>query len=184
MKKKTTPPSSPADRAMKHDMSLDEIQELIKMLGKSNVSEISIERKNFKITLRTHNPHAPAQVITQAPVAQPLQQPVIQATPATPHAKESAAKTESSKTDVSDDSKYITIKSPMIGTFYRSSAPDKPPFVNVGDEIQQGNVLCVIEAMKLFNEIESEHSGRIVKILVENAKPVEYDQPLFLMEPL
>ncbi|MNR12017.1 Biotin carboxyl carrier protein of acetyl-CoA carboxylase [compost metagenome] len=85
---------------------------------------------------------------------------------------------------VEDDSKYITIKSPMIGTFYRSSSPDKPSFVNVGDEVAVGKVICIIEAMKLFNEIESEVSGRIVKVLVENASPVEYDQPLFLVEPM
>ena len=183
MKKKTTQPSVANDRLMKHDMSLDEIQELIKMLGKSNVSEISIERKNFKITLRTHNPH-PSAALTQVPASQPVQQHMIQTESASAPSKESASQPETSKTGASDESKYITIKSPMIGTFYRSSGPDKPPFVNVGDEIQQGSVLCVIEAMKLFNEIESEYSGRLVKILVENAKPVEYDQPLFLIEPV
>ena len=183
MKKKTTNPSPANDRVMKHDMSLDEIQELIKMLGKSNVSEISIERKNFKITLRTHNPHGPAQAASQMPVSQPMQQHMIQTESAPAPAKESASKTEAPKTEYSDDSKYITIKSPMIGTFYRSSSPDKPPFVNVGDEIKEGTVLCVIEAMKLFNEIESEVKGKIVKVLVEDASPVEYDQPLFLVDP-
>lgn len=161
---------------MKQYMSLREIQELIKFLNKSNVSEISIERENFKITLRTHNTNTPA------PVIAPVSAPVAQA-PA-PVAVQPAAPVAAPKTEPADNSRYITIKSPMIGTFYRSSNPEKPPFVNVGDEIKTGSVICVIEAMKLFNEIESEHTGRIVKILVENAKPVEYDQPLFLVEPI
>jgi acetyl-CoA carboxylase biotin carboxyl carrier protein len=108
---------------------------------------------------------------------------VVPPPPVTPPVAE-APKPEAPKAPAADESKYVTIKSPMIGTFYRSSSPDKPPLVNVGDEIKPGTVLCIIEAMKLFNEIESEHSGRIVKVLVENAKPVEYDQPLFLIEPV
>ena len=164
-------------------MSLREIQELIKFLNKSNVSEISIERENFKITLRTHNTNAAAPAITpvSTAAAYPVLQPAVQPVAAPPIPPPNA---EASKAEASDSSKYITVKSPMIGTFYRSSSPDKPPFINVGDEIKTGEVLCVIEAMKLFNEIESEHTGRIVKILVENAKPVEYDQPLFLLEPM
>lgn len=170
----------------KQYLGLREIQELIKMLGKSNVSEITIERESFKITLRTHDPHGGAPIVTHvtSSAQQPLLQPPVNQPPASaPVAKESTSTPEPSKTSGEDESKYITIKSPMIGTFFRASAPDKPPFVNVGDEITPGSVLCVIEAMKLFNEIESEHTGRIVKILVENAKPVEYDQPLFLIEP-
>ncbi len=170
---------------IKQYMSLREIQELIKMLGKSNVSEISIEREGFKITLRTHDNSKPSPVIMQA--AAPVQQPVAQQQPtviAAPQEKEQSQKADALKVETTDSSRYITIKSPMIGTFYRTPSPDKPPFINVGDEIKPGSVLCVIEAMKLFNEIESEHSGRIVKILVENAKPVEYDQPLFLLEPI
>ena len=166
-------------------MDLKEIQELIKILNKSNISEIRIERDNFKITLRTHDANPPVQYVKQEMAATPTvsNAPVQQNTsvqPAVTGSKESAPKTEAP----SDESKLITIKSPMIGTFYRSSTPEKPSFVNVGDEIQQGSVLCIIEAMKLFNEIESEYTGRIVKILVENAKPVEYDQPLFLIEPM
>ena len=155
------------------------------MLGKSNVSEITIERENFKITLRTHDPHGGAPVVTHAnsSAPQPVLQPVNQPPASAPVTKEPTATPEPSKTSGEDESKYITIKSPMIGTFFRASGPDKAPFINVGDEIKPGSILCVIEAMKLFNEIESEHTGRIVKILVENAKPVEYDQPLFLIEP-
>ncbi len=169
----------------KQYMSLREIQELIKMLSKSNVSEISIERENFKITLRTHDTNKAAvqmmmPVSTQSSPVQQMHAPLT----SSPQEKEATPKAETPKADSADTSKYITIKSPMIGTFYRSASPDKPPFVNVGDEIQTGSVLCMIEAMKLFNEIESEHTGRIVKILVENAKPVEYDQPLFLVEPV
>ncbi|MCY7408920.1 MAG: acetyl-CoA carboxylase biotin carboxyl carrier protein [Chitinophagales bacterium] len=174
MKKKENKPSAKV-AAPKPELSLEEIQKLINMLNKSNVSELSIERANAKITLRTHNPYATAQLATA-----PVQQQMISAAASAP--KEIAVpKTEAPA--ASDDSKYITIKSPMIGTFYRTPSPDKPPFINVGDEITTGTVLCVIEAMKLFNEIESEHKGKIVKILVENAKPVEYDQPLFLIEP-
>lgn len=166
-------------------MDLKEIQELIKLLNKSNISEIRIERENFKIMLRTHDLNPPQTYVkTETPVtafpqaAPPPSAPIMQQP--TPAPKESAPKAESAE----DGSNLITIKSPMIGTFYRSSSPDKPSFVNIGDEIQPGAVLCIIEAMKLFNEIESEHAGRIVKILVENAKPVEYDQPLFLIQPI
>jgi len=160
-------------------MDLKEIQELIKLLGKSDISELRIEQDNFKLTLRKHDSYGiiPVAAAPSVPVAPPVTTPV--APHAIPVSKETAPKAEST-----DESKYITIKSPMIGTFYRSSSPDKPSFVNVGDEIKPGSVLCIIEAMKLFNEIESEHSGRIVKILIENAKPVEYDQPLFLIEPM
>ncbi|WP_231460364.1 MULTISPECIES: acetyl-CoA carboxylase biotin carboxyl carrier protein [unclassified Pedobacter] len=158
-------------------MDIKQIQELIKFVSRSGVNEVAIEQENFKITIKTNQaptvvhatvPQAPL-VQAAAPVATAPTAPVA-ATPAVPVAD--------------DTSKYITIKSPMIGTFYRSSSPDKPMFVNVGDEIGTGKVVCIIEAMKLFNEIESEVSGRIVKILVDNASPVEYDQPLFLVEPI
>ncbi|MEP7128223.1 MAG: acetyl-CoA carboxylase biotin carboxyl carrier protein [Chitinophagales bacterium] len=162
-------------------MDLKEIQELIKLLNKSNISEIRIERDNFKIMLRTQDLNGPVQYVRQETVNLPPAT-NVSAPPATPASQEAPAV---SKADAADDnSKLITIKSPMIGTFYRSSTPDKPSFVNVGDEIKPGMVLCIVEAMKLFNEIESEYSGRIVKVLMENAKPVEYDQPLFLIEPL
>lgn len=165
-------------------MELKEIQELIKILNKSNISEIRIERDNFKITLRTHDPHGSAPVMATVSTAPsiPIAAPVVAPPVTAPMAE--APKPEAPQAPAADESKYVTIKSPMIGTFYRSSSPDKPPLVNVGDEIKPGSVLCIIEAMKLFNEIESEHSGRIVKVLVENAKPVEYDQPLFLIEPM
>lgn len=164
-------------------MDLKEIQELIKLLNKSNISEIRIERDNFKIMLRTHDSNNPVQYTKQDSQANPSVSTSNQ--PLAPTQTQPAVSKDISKSpEALDESKYITIKSPMIGTFYRSSTPDKPSFVNVGDEIKPGDVLCIIEAMKLFNEIESEYSGRIVKILMENAKPVEYDQPLFLIEPI
>ncbi len=158
-------------------MDIKQIQELIKFVSRSGVNEVSIEQKEFKITIKTNQ--APTYVTAAIP-AVPQQigaapQASGAAAPSTPAAPQAAPKDETSN--------YITVKSPMIGTFYRSSSPDKPLFVNVGDEIKSGQVLCIIEAMKLFNEIESEVSGRIVKILVDNASPVEYDQPLFLVEP-
>jgi acetyl-CoA carboxylase biotin carboxyl carrier protein len=157
-------------------MDIKQIQDLIRFVSKSGVNEVSIEQENFKITIKTNE--APTYVSASIPAPQPLAaaaapQPTLPA--ATAPAAEAAP--------VADTSNLITVRSPMIGTFYRSSSPDKPLFVNVGDEINTGSVLCIIEAMKLFNEIESEVSGRIVKILVDNASPVEYDQPLFLVEP-
>ncbi|MBA2406700.1 MAG: acetyl-CoA carboxylase biotin carboxyl carrier protein [Chitinophagales bacterium] len=162
-------------------MDLKEIQELIKLLNKSNISEIRIERDNFKIMLRTHDVNAPIQYSRQESqsLTPNITAPALQAE--TPPVSKAI---DTNVAQASDSEQYVTIKSPMIGTFYRSSSPDKPNFINIGDEIQQGSILCIIEAMKLFNEIEAEQSGRIVKILVENAKPVEYDQPLFLIEPL
>ena len=152
-------------------MDIKEIQELIKFVAKSGVSEVSIDRKDFKITIKAQG-NAPAVVNMQAAPMPIAAAPVAASAPApvAPVANENA--------------NLITIKSPMIGTFYRSGSPDKPSFVNVGDKIGPGNVLCVIEAMKLFNEIESEVSGKIVKILIDNASPIEYDQPLFLVEPM
>jgi acetyl-CoA carboxylase biotin carboxyl carrier protein len=154
-------------------MDIKQIQELIKFVSRSGVNEVSIEQKEFKITIKTNQPPT---YVTGAPAPQQtiaVQAPAASSTPAAaaPAPKE-------------DTSNYITVKSPMIGTFYRSASPDKPLFVNVGDEIKAGQVVCIIEAMKLFNEIEAEVSGRIVKILVDNASPVEYDQPLFLVEPV
>jgi acetyl-CoA carboxylase biotin carboxyl carrier protein len=156
-------------------MDIKQIQDLIRFVAKSGVNEVAIEQNEFKITIKTNQ--AATYVNATVPVAhQPLAAAAAPA-PVDPiaHAAVPVA--------VDDNSKYVTIKSPMIGTFYRSASPDKPMMVNVGDEINTGTVLCIIEAMKLFNEIESEISGRIVKILVDNASPVEYDQPLFLVEP-
>jgi len=155
-------------------MDIKQIQELIRFVAKSGVNEVAIEQQDFKITIKTNQ----TQTIVNATVPQVQQAPVIAAPAVLP---QSAA---APVAPVADTSNYITIKSPMIGTFYHSASPDKPLFVNVGDEIKTGTVVCIIEAMKLFNEIESEVSGRIVKVLVENASPVEYDQPLFLVEPV
>ncbi|MGN0002024.1 MAG: acetyl-CoA carboxylase biotin carboxyl carrier protein [Sphingobacterium composti] len=157
-------------------MDIKQIQDLIKFVSKSGVNEVSIEEKDFKITIKTNQ--EPTYVTATVPAAIPAAAPV-QAVPTAP----ATTAPVTSAAPASDDSKYITIKSPMIGTFYRSPGPDKPSFVNVGDEISTGKALCIIEAMKLFNEIESEVSGKIVKILVNDAQPVEYDQPLFLVDP-
>ena len=157
-------------------MDIKQIQDLIKFVSKSGVNEVSIEEKDFKITIKTNQ--EPTYVTATVPAAIPAAAPV-QAAPAAPVAAAPATPAAST----TDESKYITVKSPMIGTFYRSPGPDKPSFVNVGDDITPGKGLCIIEAMKLFNEIESEVSGKIVKILVDDAQPVEYDQPLFLVDP-
>jgi len=160
-------------------MDFKQIQELIKIINKSNIGELSIEDGEFKITIKQKEEHI--QQIMAAPMAAPMyatapqQLPVSNSAPAVSAAEPAAAP----KAD-----NLITIKSPMIGTFYRRSSPDKPSFAEVGDEIAPGKVLCIIEAMKLFNEIESEISGKIVKVLVDDASPVEYDQPLFLVEPV
>jgi acetyl-CoA carboxylase biotin carboxyl carrier protein len=154
-------------------MNLTQIQDLIKFVAKSGVSEVEIEQKDFKITIKTPAGKKEVQVIAQAPAPSvPVAAAPPHRTSATPPPPAPAA-----------ESKYITIKAPMIGTFYRASGPGKPIFVNVGDEIKPGKTICIIEAMKLFNEIESEVSGKIVKVLVDDAKPVEYDQPLFLVDP-
>lgn len=160
-------------------MDLKEIQSLIKFVAKSGANEVKLEMKDFKITIRTgeESPKTETTVVQQIPVAAPQ-------TVAPPPQQAEPPKAETPASDsAQDDSKYVTIKSPIIGTFYRKAAPDKPPFVEVGDTIGQGDVLCVIEAMKLFNDIESEISGKIVKILVEDSSPVEFDQPLFLVDP-
>lgn len=163
-------------------MELKEIQSLIKFVSESGVDEVQLEQKDFKLSIRKM---PPAQQIIQATIpAAPAPvvsapAPVLQA----PAAAEAPAIPAAPAADVHATGNLVTIKSPMIGTFYRSPSPDKPVFVNVGDEIKQGQVLCIVEAMKLFNEIESDISGKIVKILAENAQPVEYDQPLFLVEP-
>lgn len=157
-------------------MNKKEIEELIKFVSKAGVSEVSLETKELKITIKNSAPvAAPVQMI-----AAPAPMPAAIAAPAPPAPAPAAAPAAA---PAGDTSKYITVKSPMIGTFYRASGPDKPDFANVGDEVKPGKVLCIIEAMKLFNEIESEVSGRIVKVLVDNATPVEYDQPLFLVDP-
>ena len=161
-------------------MDFKQIQELIKMVNKSNIGELTIEQKDFRVTIKQKEEHI-TQVMSSAAQAAPVYsmapQPAASQQPAS-----SGAPAEKSKASEAS-SNTVTIKSPMIGTFYRRSSPDKPNLVEVGDEVTSGKVVCIIEAMKLFNEIESEVKGKIVKVLVEDASPVEYDQPLFLVEP-
>ena len=162
-------------------MDINEIQSLIKFVAKSGVSEVEIESKGFKIVIKTP---AKDQRTLSEQITVPVHAHVAHLAPApvvVHQAQPLEVKSEPAPAD--NEGKYITIKSPMIGTFYRSAGPDKPSFINIGDEIQPGKVLCIIEAMKLFNEIEADISGRIVKVLVDDAKPIEYDQPLFLVEP-
>ena len=156
-------------------MKLKEIQNLIKFVARSGASEVSLEMEDVKITIKTSDSSTP--IVVQEPIVVPQQQ-VITSAPSTPQVVDSTPESSSE-----EDSKFITIKSPIIGTFYRKPSPDKPSFVEVGDVISEGSVLCVIEAMKLFNDIESEVSGKIVKILVDDTSPVEFDQPLFLVDP-
>jgi acetyl-CoA carboxylase biotin carboxyl carrier protein len=158
------------------NMDFKQIQELIKMVNKSNIGEVTIEQKDFKVTVKQKEDK-----ITQVVSAvTPMQSAPVSATPPAPVAAALAA--DKPKPPASTDN-LITIKSPMIGTFYRKSSPDKPNLVDIGTEISPGSVVCIIEAMKLFNEIESETKGRVVKVLVDDASPVEYDQPLFLVKP-
>ena len=165
-------------------MNLEDIQELIKFVAKSGATEVDLEIDNIKISIKspakkrrgevdvpTIIHQAPAQIVTQAPVSVPADTPPIETAP------------EKEGENEEDNSNYVTIKSSMIGTFYRSSSPENPSFVNIGDTIKEGDTICIIEAMKLFNEIESEVSGTIVKVLVDDSTPVEFDQPLFLVDP-
>lgn len=163
-------------------MDIKEIQSLIKFVAKSGASEVKLEMEDLKITIRTGSTSSGSPettIVQQIPVPQAQSTPPAAQTPATQEA--AAPKAESASK--SEESKYITIKSPIIGTFYRKPSPDKPAFVEVGTNVSKGDVLCVIEAMKLFNDIESEVSGKIVKVLVEDSSPVEFDQPLFLVDP-
>ena len=156
-------------------MKLKEIQNLIKFVAKSGANEVSLEMEDVKITIKTSSGTSP--IVVQEPIVVP-QQPISPVSIPTP---DTIDPTPEAPTD--DESNLITITSPIIGTFYRKPSPDKPTFVEVGDTISEGTVLCVIEAMKLFNDIESEISGKIVKILVDDSSPVEFDQPLFLVDP-
>ena len=163
-------------------MDFKQIQELIKMINKSNIGEVTVEEKGFRLTIKQKE--EPVQNLIAAPVStQPFIQPQQQAAYAPQASSAPTAASDKVKSAEPAPSNTITIKSPMIGTFYRSPSPGKPFFVEVGDDIIPGKPVCIIEAMKLFNEIESEVKGRIVKILVEDASPVEYDQGLFLVEP-
>ena len=158
-------------------MDIKEIQNLIKFVAKSGASEVKLEMEDVKITIRTGVGKTETTIVQAAPVASMPQVPAASPPPpvAAPEKAELAKK--------ENDDKYVTVKSPIIGTFYRKPAPDKPNFVEVGSEITVGSTVCVIEAMKLFNEIESEISGKIVKVLVDDSSPVEFDQPLFLVDP-
>jgi len=162
-------------------MDFKQIQELIKIINKSNIGELSIEENDFKITIKQKEEKT--QTIVSAPPTTVYAPPPVPVAPPQPAPQPVATETASIPSPAQKTENLITIKSPMIGTFYRRSSPDKPAFVEVGDEITPGKVVCIMEAMKLFNEIESEMSGTIVKILVDDASPVEYDQPLFLVEP-
>ncbi len=161
-------------------MDLKEIQNLIKFVAKSGASEVKLETDEIKITIRTGplGRESETTYVQQIPMAAP-------AMPAAPMpvAPPAGAAPQAEGKKEADDSRFITIKSPIIGTFYRKPAPDKPAFVEVGDNIAKGDILCVIEAMKLFNDIESEVSGKVVKVLVEDSSPVEFDQPLFVIDP-
>lgn len=173
-------------------MKLTEIQDLIKFVSRSGVTEVEIEQSNFKITIKSDPVgkkgkgsagQAEAYIQPQIPMSMPQMmaapQQMVQQHPQAAPAAGSPAKEEKAE----ENSNYITVKSPMIGTFYRSSSPDKDAFVSVGDDVKKGKVVCIIEAMKLFNEIEAEIEGKVVKVLVDDATPVEYDQPLFLIDP-
>ena len=167
-------------------MNYQELQDFIKAVAKSGATEVKIDSEDLKITIKSPaKGKATETIVQQIPMATQMPQamPVVAAPPvaAAPAPAAAAPVAEAPKED--DDSKYITIKAPMVGTFYRKSAPEKPVFVNVDDNIEPGKVICILEAMKLFNEIEAEITGKIVKVLVEDATPVEYDQPLFLVDP-
>ncbi len=157
-------------------MDIKQIQELVKLINKSNIGELSIEENDFKITIKQKK-EAAQNFVSSSPPQQTYQ------APPSPTTSQSQITEAPKSSAISKEDDYLTIKSPMIGTFYRQSGPGKPIFVNVGDDIITGSVVCIIEAMKLFNEIESEVTGKIVKVLVEDASPVEFDQPLFLVEP-
>ncbi len=163
-------------------MDFKQIQELIKMINKSNIGELTVEQKDFRVTIKQKEEHV-TQVLSATPVqASPVNIAAPQPATSNQHSATNAT-AEKPKTDEAVAVNTITIKSPMIGTFYRKSSPDKPNLVDVGSDINPHTVVCIIEAMKLFNEIESDVNGRIVKVLVEDAMAVDFDQPLFLVEP-
>ena len=168
-------------------MTINEIQDLIKFIAKAGVTEVEIEKKDFKITIKSEMPKkkkgfGEAEATIQVPVAMAAGMAPVAPAPVTVAAAPATEPAAPSAND-NEENNYITVKSPMIGTFYRRPAPDKEAFVDVGDTTKVGDTICVIEAMKLFNEIESEVTGKIVKILVDDNSPVEYDQPLFLVDP-
>ena len=157
-------------------MNIKEIQQLIKFVAKSGVSEVKIESKDLKLSVKTG---VSGNMVTHSEPVMINTQPVVQNLPL----ENTTESVSSQSVDIAEEDHLITIKSPIIGTFYRKSSPDKPNFIEIGDLISEGSVLCVVEAMKLFNEIESEYSGKIIKILVDDSSPVEFDQPLFVIDP-
>lgn len=163
-------------------MDFKQIQELIKMINNTQIGEVTIEQKDFRVTIKQKEEHI-TQVVSSGGSSMPqmMQQQPVQ--PVSTSAPSASATDKPPTSQGANEGNFVTIKSPMIGTFYRKSGPDKPNFVEVGDEVTVGKVVCIIEAMKLFNEIESEVQGKIVKLLVEDASPVEYDQPLYLVDP-
>lgn len=185
--KKVSKPITPKPKTSSNSpqaiFNIDEINLLLQAVNHSNVNELKLEKGDFKITIKqgVMVTSAPMSVAGTLPMPIAHQQPTTPAPVATPAPQVTETKA-SSDTEISTDN-LVTIKSPMIGTFYRSAGPGKPAFVNVGDDIAVGKVICIVEAMKLFNEIESEVSGKIVKVLVDDTSPVEYDQPLFLVQP-
>lgn len=170
-------------------MDLKEIQNLIKFVAKSGAAEVKLETEDFKINIKTEaaivreNSNVPQYISMPQQASAPVAAPMPEQNAAAPTAAAPSSAAAPAEESQEDDSKYVTITSPMIGTFYRRPSPDKDLFVNVGDEITSGTVVCIIEAMKLFNEIEAEVSGRVVKVLADDQTPVEYDQPLFLIDP-
>ena len=170
-------------------MTFKEIQELIKLVGKSNLTEFKMKDGDFELAIRTKKfgkyrdklmKSSQPSIIPMPASPMPTPAPTLAPTPAAPATPPSSGAAESTEEDTSN---YVEIKSPMVGTFYRSPSPDKPVYVKVGDDVEEGSVVCIIEAMKLFNEIESEVKGKIVKVMVEDASPVEYDQVLYLVDP-
>lgn len=169
-------------------MTINEIQDLIKFIAKAGVTEVEIEKKDFKITIKSEMPKkkkglGEAEATIQVPMAMATGMTPMAPVVAAPSAPVAPAVEAAAPATETEENNYVTVKSPMIGTFYRRPAPDKEAFVDVGDSTKVGDTICVIEAMKLFNEIESEITGKIVKILVDDNSPVEYDQPLFLVDP-
>lgn len=165
-------------------MELKQIQNLIKFVAKSGASEVKLEMEDFKITIKTGSEVDKTPIVQQVPAAAMAQMPMpTMPQPQVSQPQGAAGNPAPQEQAAPEEDKYVTVKSPIIGTFYRKPSPDKPVFCEVGDIIKEGDVLCVIEAMKLFNEIESEVSGKIVKVLVDDSSPVEFDQPLFLVDP-
>lgn len=176
-------------------MDFSQIQEIIRMVSKHKISEFTLKEGEFKLTIRTQVPHDNAQTSVVVPMQQPMvtMSPAVSPMPVVPVAAPPAAEAPAAAgekaspaaatPDAENLAKLVPVKSPMVGTFYRSASPDKPAFVKIGDTVDVGQTVCIIEAMKLFNEIESDVKGKIVKILVDDGRPVEYDQALFLVEP-